>query len=154
MKCPKLAPTAWFLLVFGIALLLHLLFGVPVTPFVSPLFLQIAGIILLLAALTLNLLAIRAFKKHRTTHVPFSEPTALIDSGVFGISRHPVYLALVLAFLGLGTVLDAWIITTFAAVLMLVLDRCVIAWEEEKLETTFGEPYRVYQARVGRWIGV
>ena len=42
--------------------------------------------------LTPNLLADRAFKKRDPTVKPFEESTALLTTGVFRVSRNPMYL--------------------------------------------------------------
>lgn len=49
-----------------------------------------------LAGVLLNLVADTAFKKHQTTVKPFEESSALVTSGVYSISRHPMYLGFVL----------------------------------------------------------
>jgi protein-S-isoprenylcysteine O-methyltransferase Ste14 len=77
----------------------------------------------------------------------------LIDWGVFGIVRHPMYLGVLLVLLGLFLwslsllSLSVWICFFF------FYDR-MASYEEEDLLRIFGEGYEEYRRRVGKWIPV
>lgn len=111
------------------------------------------GLKLLVVSLLINLFALQAFRRHETPYAPGAEPETLIETGVFVISRHPVYLALVMATAGMGFVLDTVWIFWGAIFLFTALDRCVIPREEKRLELKFPQRYAEYRARTGRWIG-
>ena len=109
------------------------------------------GLVLLFVSLILNILAYRMFKNHLTPHAPFSTPTILIDSGVFALSRNPVYLALVLSQWGLGFVLDmVWLLTS-ALILWSTLHYLIVPDEENILESLFKERYTHYKRHTRRW---
>src|SRR6056297_3254315 len=61
------------------------------------------GAALVLGGLGLMLAAAVEMRRHRTTIIPHQMPDAMVSSGIFGITRNPIYLgdALVLAGLGL-----------------------------------------------------
>ena len=71
----------------------------------------------------------------------------VLDDGLFGLVRHPMYLGDVLWPLGLGVMLDA----SYAVALVplwWLLRACLTFLEEERLIDKHGEAYRAYQARV------
>lgn len=86
-------PTTYLLLSIVTMAVLHFVFPVvKIIPFPWNLLAAIPFAL----GLALNLLADRAFKKHDTTVKPFEESTALATTGVFQVSRNPMYLGFVL----------------------------------------------------------
>lgn len=113
---------------------------------------NLLGGVLLAAGVALNLTADAALKKHGTTVKPFQKSTALITTGVFRISRHPMYLGMVLMLLGIavlaGTLSPFVVVAVFGAVMHLVFVRT----EERMLERQFGEAWLDYKRRVRPWV--
>jgi protein-S-isoprenylcysteine O-methyltransferase Ste14 len=105
-----------------------------------------------MAGATLNLLADSAFKKAQTTVKPFEKSTALITTGVFQISRHPMYLGMILILIGLavfmGTITPLIIIFIFALLMEVVFVRI----EERMLEQQFGSAWITYKNKVRKWL--
>ena len=87
------------------------------------------------------------------TPVPTWRPTtALVVEGPYRHSRNPIYVALSLAYAGLGLGFDnAWLLALLAPILV-VVRYGVIAREERYLERRFGDDYRRYKAAVRRWL--
>lgn len=142
-------PPVYFLAAIIGAVLLHFLFPIrQVLEFPWRLF----GLAFLAVGMVLNALADRAFKKHETTVKPFEESRALVTGGVFGISRHPMYLGMALILLGLATLLGSAAPFAVIPVFAVALDRVFIVQEERMLEETFGDRFRRYRTRVRRWI--
>jgi protein-S-isoprenylcysteine O-methyltransferase Ste14 len=100
----------------------------------------------------MNLLADQAFKKHSTTVKPFEESTELVTSGVFSITRNPMYLGMTLILLGIATMLGSATAFLVVPLLAVLLDRIFISPEEEMLDETFGQQFRQYRGRVRRWL--
>ncbi|MDX1296534.1 MAG: isoprenylcysteine carboxylmethyltransferase family protein, partial [Sulfurimonadaceae bacterium] len=76
----------------------------------------------------------------------------LITTGVYALSRNPIYLSLVTAHVALGFIAGSlWLIVS-AFVLLLLLDRIVIAGEEEVLELRFPRSYSSYRSKTRRWL--
>ena len=100
----------------------------------------------------LNLVADAAFKKHGTTIKPFEESTALITGGVFRISRHPMYLGMLLILLGIATLMGS--LTPFVVVVAfgISMELVFVRFEESMLEKKFGRIWLEYKRQVRRWI--
>jgi protein-S-isoprenylcysteine O-methyltransferase Ste14 len=77
--------------------------------------------------------------------------TDLIQHGLFGLSRNPIFLGMRLLLLGLFFVmpnaltLTLWIVGD-------VLMQIQVRLEEEHLSRLHGESYRAYREHVGRWL--
>ena len=63
-----------------------------------------------------------------------------------------MYVALALLFAGIGVLADSGWLALLLVPYIAVLRFGVIAREERYLERKFGAPYRVYRARVRRWL--
>lgn len=94
----------------------------------------------------------RQFTKAKTAINPFDRPSAMVTSGVFRVSRNPMYLAMIVILMG-GAL--AWgTLTPFLVppVLAWLLSRKFIVMEEARLSETFGASYERYKGRVRRWL--
>lgn len=79
------------------------------------------------------------------------EPTALVSTGVHGISRNPIYLGCTAFHLGLAVATrHAWMLATWPVSAMLV-HRWVLS-EERWLHARFGAEYDTYLAHVPRYL--
>ncbi|MFP4649097.1 MAG: methyltransferase family protein [Halorhodospira sp.] len=104
------------------------------------------GVALLLGAFILFAgvgIMIRVILRLRAT----SEGGAVLDDGLFGLVRHPMYLGDVLWSLGLGLMLNA-VYAVALVPLWWLLRACLSVLEEERLVDKYGEAYRAYQGRV------
>ena len=113
---------------------------------------KLVGLVPLLLGIILNVLADQSLKRHRTTVKPFESSRVLVTEGVFRVSRHPMYLGMILIIAGVAVLLGSltpWFILPPLAVL---LDARFIRAEEFMLEATFGEAYRKYKRQARRWI--
>lgn len=152
MNKTKLTPTVIFIITFILGMLISWLNPWNMTDYLSKELIRIIGVIILLISLLLNAIAYRGFKKYLTPHAPFLTPTVLLQSGVFALSRNPVYLALVLSELGLAFVFDAFWLVISSGLLLLILDRKIISEEERILQATFKTDYTAYKNKTRRWI--
>ena len=80
------------------------------------------------------------------------QTTSLVTTGVFGASRNPVYLGMLLVMLGFGVALSSPGAFLTSVLFVLYLDRFQIAPEERALTDKLGQEYLDYRARVRRWI--
>jgi protein-S-isoprenylcysteine O-methyltransferase Ste14 len=87
------------------------------------------------------------------TPVQGTRPTrTLVTTGIYGWSRNPIYLAMLLFLVGIGiTVRSPWILL-LAVPLAITFRYGVIGREEAYLERRFGDVYRDYKAHVRRWL--
>ena len=104
------------------------------------------------AALLLALAAVWQLRRAGTAVEPWHPTTTMVQRGVYGYSRNPIYLSFCVATLGVGLWLDSgWIALSTLAVGAL-LQWLVIRREEAYLQSKFGDAYRDYCRRVRRWL--
>jgi len=82
---------------------------------------------------------------------PWKPTTKIISDGVYGRSRNPIYLAMVLGYIGIS--IAAGSIAAFVSLIpcLLVMRYYVIGREERYLEAKFGTDYVDYKSKVRRW---
>lgn len=126
-------------------------FSAPSSLGVAPLAL---GVALIVAGLALIMAGASAFRLASTTISPLhpEKATALVTRGVYGITRNPMYLAMALILMGAAVLLSNPLCLAPLLVFVILIDRLQIAPEERALTELFGEEYRLYRARVRRWI--
>ena len=92
------------------------------------------------------------FRKAHTTTVPGRTSSRLITSGPYRFSRNPMYVGLVLAYLGeAGMLQQVWPVILLPFVVA-YLNWIVIPVEEARLRDAFGTVYDRYRASVRRWL--
>ena len=87
------------------------------------------------------------------SNVPTNLPTTtIVDTGPYGFTRNPIYLAMFLGHVGLAIAFNSlWLLLTLVP-FALVIRYGVVAREEAYLERKFGDVYRGYRAHVRRWL--
>ena len=143
--------------VFGIPFLISIAINF-VVPFSLPqgIFRQIlipVGIVLIIIGIGFVVLARREFADFSQPTDPGHPTSKVVNTGVFGISRNPLYLASVILFLGLALALNmlwALVMLLFSIVICIYV---LIIPEEQYLAENFGEEYKEYAASVHRWLG-
>ncbi len=95
-----------------------------------------------------------AFRRHRMTVDP-SRPekaSTLVTSGVYAVTRNPMYLGMALAVASIGLRTGSLIALSLAPVFVLTLTRFQIEAEEATMRRLFGESWDAYAAKVPRWL--
>jgi len=111
----------------------------------------ILGGVLLVAGLVLLGSFNTAFQRKGTAVEPWKPTTAIVTTGPYRLTRNPAYLGMALVYIGIALLADAlWVLVPLPVVL-LIIDRMVIAREERYLERKFGQEYLNYKGRVRRW---
>ena len=114
----------------------------------------IVAVALVAIGTVVGLLGVLAFRNARTTVNPFTPDAAalLVTTGVYGISRNPMYLGLLLVLSGwavaLANALNVAVLIGFLA----YMNRFQIIPEERALATHFGEGFESYAKCVRRWL--
>jgi protein-S-isoprenylcysteine O-methyltransferase Ste14 len=112
----------------------------------------VLGGVLLFAGLALLFSFERAFHRKATAANPWRPTTAIATDGPYRLTRNPAYVGMALVYLGIALLADAlWVLLPLPLVL-LIIDRGVIAREERYLERKFGREYLDYKRRVRRWV--
>ncbi|WP_419913334.1 methyltransferase family protein [Hoeflea sp.] len=114
--------------------------------------LRMAGILLLFAAIALDVWSIRTLHAAQTAILPTRKSTHLVTTGPYAFSRNPIYCGYVVLLIALGLILaNAWFVA-FAAATAVGIHRFAVEREEMHLLAVFGAEYESYCRRVRRWI--
>lgn len=102
--------------------------------------------------LALDGAAMVSFGRAGTSMIPMRPSTALVTTGPYRFTRNPMYLGMAFLYAGIAFAVGLIWPLIVLPVVLLAVDRLVIAREEPYLLGLFGEPYREYTARVRRWL--
>ena len=105
-------------------------------------------------ALAVVVIAVRGFRKAKTTVDPFhpESASAIVTSGIYRFTRNPMYLGFLLVLIALAIFLGNWISALMPLVFVIYMNRFQIAPEERALRLRFGTSYEAYLHSVRRWI--
>jgi protein-S-isoprenylcysteine O-methyltransferase Ste14 len=144
-------PPIIYVFVFLISILIQRKFPFSKAFFESN-FAFIIGIIFTITGLTITLPAVIKFFKTKNTLMPHKPAHSLQTSGIYTISRNPMYLGLLILYMGIGCFKgNLWSFIMIPLVILAVTN-LVILNEEKYLERAFGIDYIKYHKKVRRWI--
>jgi protein-S-isoprenylcysteine O-methyltransferase Ste14 len=83
--------------------------------------------------------------------IDYSETTVLKTNGLFNVSRNPIFLGVLVSYLGTFLVIPNALSFTILLVTYVVI-QIQVRLEEEFLKTSHGQEYLDYIDRVRRWI--
>jgi protein-S-isoprenylcysteine O-methyltransferase Ste14 len=97
---------------------------------------------------------LRAFARARTTIDPVNleSASALVTTGIFRLSRNPMYVGFAALLTGWALWLEAPWAFTGIIVFVVFTSRFQIVPEERVLSAKFGSSYEHYRSRVRRWL--
>ena len=104
--------------------------------------------------LGLELAGVVSFLQAKTTVNPVKPANAssLVSSGIYRVTRNPMYLGLLLMLLGWATFLANVLAYVIAPLFVLYINRFQIGPEERVLLQKFGAGFLAYKANVRRWL--
>ncbi|MDG6995376.1 MAG: isoprenylcysteine carboxylmethyltransferase family protein [Nitrososphaerota archaeon] len=137
---------AFLLLGYVFNLLLPIRFSAPRTPIVT------LGVIFLVSAVLLAVSAFREMRKAGTSPNPAKLPIRLVVDGPFSFTRNPIYISFALGYTGIALIFETLWSLPFLAIALILVDRLIVAKEEQLLKASFGEDYARYKSKVRRWI--
>lgn len=97
------------------------------------------------------ILAMYLFKSGHFVVSREQRPNSVVETGVFRYVRHPLYLASILTYLGL-TIATVSLISFAVFIGIFVFHNYIASYEERLLVAKFGEGYRKYMERTGKWV--
>jgi protein-S-isoprenylcysteine O-methyltransferase Ste14 len=78
-------------------------------------------------------------------------PDYVVDTGVFHYVRHPMYLASMLGLVAFA-ISSLSLICFGLLIVVFAFFNYIATYEEKVLEDRFGDEYRAYEARTGKWL--
>lgn len=138
-------------LVLGFSLMLEVVFAIIFYNNRGLTVLEYSGFVLVGLSLVIGWLARIEFTKKGG--VPegksYVNTTALVNSGIYAVVRHPMYMSGIFLFFALTLISQHWLSVVFGAIPVALL--YTDTWEEDKsLVVKFGEDYRKYMHKVPR----
>jgi protein-S-isoprenylcysteine O-methyltransferase Ste14 len=111
------------------------------------------GAALIIVGVALVVLARREFAQRGQPTDPGHPTSQVVTTGVFSVSRNPIYLGAACFLTGIALALNLpWVLVLLLPALV-ACHYVLIAPEERYLAAKFGEEYRMYTAAVQRWLG-
>lgn len=110
-----------------------------------------SGVALLVVSLVWTVVAQRQMGNSWRIGVDSEHQTALVQRGLFSVSRNPIFVGMMITMFGLFLVIPN-AITLLTLVLGSVLIGVQVRLEEEHLRRVEGKAYEEYCAKVRRWI--
>lgn len=111
------------------------------------------GMGFIITGIALVVVARREFTRFRQPTDPGHPTTQVITTGVFAISRNPLYLGGVLFLSGVALALNMIWALIMLLLSMVLCHYVLILPEEQYLAAKFGAEYQKYAASVHRWLG-
>jgi len=133
---------AWLLRVIAAVLLLYSVF----LPLAIGAVWFYAGLAFYLMGFVFIILAMLAF-----IATPVDKPNT---TGIYSISRHPVYLGTWSIIISIGIASASWVYILLALILLAPMRNAAMIPEERQCCERFGNAYREYMNKTPRWIGI
>ena len=105
-----------------------------------------AGLPVYLLGLAFVTIAMLAF-----INTPMDQPNT---KGLYRLSRHPMYIGILLVYIGIGLASASWVYLLLAFMYLATYRNALAIPEERFCCEKFGDAYREYMNRAPRWIGI
>jgi protein-S-isoprenylcysteine O-methyltransferase Ste14 len=112
----------------------------------------VIGILFILLAVYFGTRSMHQFIQSKNTIIPNKPAASLQTTGVYHSTRNPMYLALMMLYLGLSCLIGNWWNIILLPLLLLIIQEYIIKKEEKYLVRKFGQEYIDYRHRVRRWL--
>lgn len=109
---------------------------------------------ILILAIIIGALALYDFHKHQTTYHPHTpeKTRKVVDSGIYALSRNPMYVALALSLIAFAIYLQNLSCLAIFPLFISYITRFQIIPEERMLNKLFPDEFPVYCQKVRRWL--
>ena len=114
----------------------------------------IAAATFILLGCGISLAGVLSFRRAKTTVNPTkpNSTSALVDSGIYGITRNPMYLGFFFILIGWACFLANALALLGPVSFVIYMNRFQITPEERALSGIFGAEFNAYKAKVRRWL--
>lgn len=125
----------------------------PLLPLPAPMRLP-AAVVLALAGVAIGLSGVISFRRAQTTVNPLKPETSttLVSSGIYRITRNPMYLGMLTVLLAWAAYLPSVLALLGPVAFALYITRFQIIPEERALHSLFGAAFVEYRHKVRRWL--
>jgi protein-S-isoprenylcysteine O-methyltransferase Ste14 len=159
MKADSAHTSNWEIaeVVFGVPFLISLVLQF-IAPFSLPpgIFRQVlilVGIAFSISGISLIVAARREFARYGQPTDPGHPTSQVVKTGVFALSRNPLYLGGALLLGGMALTLNLFWSLVALLVSIIICQHVLIIPEEKYLTAKFGAEYQAYTTVVQRWLG-
>ena len=148
-KLLQYRPPRMVMLLIALATVVHVALPAPrVVLFSSP----VLAIGAAVAGFAIMMWAWWLFQKAETAICPTEQSSALVTAGIFRVTRHPMYLGMIMMMAGAALWFGTLPYYLASVVFFLVINQIFCPFEEKKMDETFGEEYFSYRTKVRRWV--
>lgn len=112
----------------------------------------VVALVLFFGGALLMGLAAWEMSRAKTTIIPHRQPDALVTSGVFRLSRNPIYLGDLLILSGAVVLWGAILAVPLIWAFKRLIEARFIRPEEERLEGAFGDGFTDWARMTRRWV--
>jgi protein-S-isoprenylcysteine O-methyltransferase Ste14 len=109
------------------------------------------GVLFCLTGLFLLFMSLVSFGKSFRVGIDSDHPDKLVTTGIFAVTRNPIYVAFWFVLLGQFLLFSNWILLVYLVAATWLFHRQVLR-EEEYLRSHYGHEYAEYCARVRRYL--
>lgn len=144
-------PPVIYAVIFIVGLFLQKQFSINNTFFHSSTA-KITGSIFIAVAFIFIASSVGQFIKSRNTVVTIKPASSLQTTGIYSVTRNPMYAGLACVYLALGFLIGNWWNFILFPLLIIIVQTYIIYSEEKYLEREFGAAYSNYKKNVRRWL--
>jgi len=144
-------PPLCYVAIFVTAVFLQRTFPIDNAPFMKQ-GATIIGFVFGAVALLLLIVSLRQFFVTKNTLITIKPAFSLQTSGIYKVTRNPMYLGLANVYLAVTCFIGSWWNIILFPLLILVVQEYIIKREERYLTRRFGQAYLDYKSRARRWI--
>ena len=144
-------PPLFYVATFFVALLLQKLLPIH-TDFFHTMAARAIGSVAIFVGVFFLFPAIRQFFVSKNTLITIKSANSLQTTGIYSISRNPMYVGLLFLYLGLSFLIGNWWNLILVPTLVFSIQEYIIKREERYLGRAFGQRYLDYKTRVRRWL--
>ena len=94
---------------------------------------------------------IRFAVEGRGTLSPADPTKKLVIKGLYGFSRNPMYVGVMMILIGEATFFQSGSLCIYLLFIFLAFNVFILLFKEPRLHEEFGEDYRTYCQKVRRW---
>jgi len=144
-------PPLFYVFTFLLAIFIQKRIPISIALFHS-LYAKILGVIFIVFALFFLVRSLRQFFLSKNTVILIRPASSLQTTGIYAITRNPMYVGLVILYLAIACFVGNWWNVILLPLLLLLIQEYVIKREEKYLTVEFGLEYENYKTKTPRWL--